>query len=87
MADGCFIRQNPIGHAITDLAETRCGLKAMVILRLVGRVPGCVSIQLHSPSAQSDNSFRSAFGSVTQIPYPVMGRFDFGELTGNKLLS
>jgi hypothetical protein len=40
-----------------DLVETRCGLKAIVILRLVGRVPGWVSLQLHSPSVQCDNSF------------------------------
>ena len=35
---------------------------------------------------QVDNSFQSAFGSVTQTSDPVMGRFDLGELTGNKLL-
>jgi hypothetical protein len=28
-----------------------------------------------------------AFGSVTQAFYPVMGRFNLGELTGNKFLS
>jgi hypothetical protein len=28
-----------------------------------------------------------AFASVTQTSDPVMGRFDLGELTGNKLLS
>ena len=27
-----------------------------------------------------------AFGSITQAFDPVMGRFDLGELTGNKLL-
>ena len=31
--------------------------------------------------------FRSAFGSVTQIPDSVVSRFDLGELTGNKLVS
>jgi hypothetical protein len=34
-----------------------------------------------------DNRFRSPFGSVTQTSDPVMGRFDLGELVGNKLLS
>ena len=33
------------------------------------------------------DQFRSTLGSVTQTFDPVMGRFDFGELTGNKLLS
>jgi hypothetical protein len=39
-----------------------------------------------SLSLYGSPKFRSAFGSVTQASDPVMGRFDLGKLTGNKLL-
>jgi hypothetical protein len=76
--------------ATRPFQSNRCG-KRFGLKHTIGVVDNCLIRQnpIGLPSrdlVETRCRLQLAFGGVTQAFDPIMGRFDLGELTGNKLL-